>query len=319
MCGPGAGSHRLPPENMSPQQATDAGSSEDGFIVEGRWLQPGQGSQGAQTYSHMPPLQEGFYVPEPPMPLGPKALPWLPSRTCEDKDFTMLTKEDFLAKLNDVCDSFQPETKEVENFDLQTPHRTFELAAAEGALSRLMEEVMWSGPIRHMAICVMAQRVIMLADSIKKNPDTPGGRALMAALLSSVKQMCAANTSDVTINKAEKFSGRVVLLLGSASCSPEVLIKTCCEKYRQIDHHCMITALSMGAEPAGSAQLGKAFAAAINAWADAEAQYGPPGTAGGAGRPELLVHLFGSAGFAAWSKMLRLWHEQFMYPDNKRD
>lgn len=33
-------------------------------------------------------------------------------------------------------------------------------------------------------------------------PRASGGRALMAALLSSVKQMCAANTSDVTINKA---------------------------------------------------------------------------------------------------------------------
>ena len=265
-------------------------------------------------------------MPEPPVPLGPTALPWLPSRRPANPDFKMLEKADFLAKLNEVCDAFQPEEVPIIGItglspmseSAPSPQNTFKLAVAQSSLSTLLEEAMWSGPIRHMAICVMARRVIMLADSIRSNPETPGGKELMVALLTAVKQMCAANTNDVAVSDGERFSGRVVLLLGSASCMPEQLLKKCGERYRQIDQHCKILALSMGAEPAGSAQLGKAMAIAVNAWGDAEEKYGPPGTAGGAGRPELMVHLFGSAGFHAWAKTLRIWYEQSFYPDQRR-
>ena len=106
----------------------------------------------------------------------------------------MLTQEKFLERLDAVCDSFQPLDSattyliEVKGDEAAQSPRAFQLANAEGALSRLVEEAMWSGPIRHMAICVLAQRVIMLTDSIRSDPDNaPGGRELMVALLSSVK------------------------------------------------------------------------------------------------------------------------------------
>lgn len=240
-------------------------------------------------------------------------------------DFKLLTPEKFLERLDAVCDSFQPlDTAtsyliEVKGDEAPQSPRAFQLANAEGALSRLVEEAMWSGPIRHMAICVMAQRVIMLSDSMRSDPNNaPGGRELMVSLLSSVKQMCAANTGDITISRHDKFSGRIVILFGSASCTGEQLLKDCGERYRDIDQNCMLIAVSMGAEPAGSAQLGKTIAAAVNAWGEAEAKNGPPGTAGGAGRPELLIHLFGGAGFTAWAKVLKLWMEQYHYPDEKR-
>lgn len=301
-----------------PQQFVEG---EDDVIVDGRWV-----SKGLVYQQMMSAVQEGFYIPEPPVPSGPKVLPWLPSRTSPNKDFKMLTPEEFLEKLNGVCDAFQPlepspaamiaHTRPGQA--LESP-RAYQLAAAEGSLSRLVEEAMWSGPIRHMAICVMAQRVIMLADSIRDNPDTsPGGRELMVSLLSSVKQMCAANTGDITVSRSDKFSGRIVILFGSASCTPEDLLKCCEDRYREVDQHCILIAVTMSAEPAGSAQLGKTIAAAINAWGEAEAKFGPPGTAGGAGRPELLIHLFGTAGFGAWAKALKLWHEQSYYPDEKR-
>mmetsp|Transcript_60411 Transcript_60411/g.141240 ORF Transcript_60411/g.141240 Transcript_60411/m.141240 type:complete len:765 (+) Transcript_60411:70-2364(+) len=299
-----------------------AQAEDDGIIVDGRWAQP----QGGQMQMQVP---DAFFVAEPAMPMGPKALPWLPSRRPGSDDFKMLEKDDFLNKLNEVCDAFQPDDLPVvisglgfspmsESSASPQSQNQFKLAVAQGSLSTLVEEAMWSGPIRHMAICVMARRVIMLADAIRTNTETPGGKDLMVALLSAVKQMCAANTNDVTISKTDRFSGRIVLLLGSASCLPEQLLKQCEERYRQVDQHCMILALSMGAEPAGSAQLGRAMAIAVNAWGDAEEKYGPPGTAGGAGRPELLIHLFGSAGFHAWAKLLRLWYEQSFYPDQKR-
>ncbi|CAK9083381.1 Uncharacterized protein SCF082_LOCUS39579 [Durusdinium trenchii] len=305
------------PDGM-PQQFVEG---EDDVIVDGRWV-----SKGLVYQQMMSAVQEGFYIPEPPVPSGPKVLPWLPSRTSPNKDFKMLTPEEFLEKLNGVCDAFQPlepspaamiaHTRPGQA--LESP-RAYQLAAAEGSLSRLVEEAMWSGPIRHMAICVMAQRVIMLADSIRDNPDTsPGGRELMVSLLSSVKQMCAANTGDITVSRSDKFSGRIVILFGSASCTPEDLLKCCEDRYREVDQHCILIAVTMSAEPAGSAQLGKTIAAAINAWGEAEAKFGPPGTAGGAGRPELLIHLFGTAGFGAWAKALKLWHEQSYYPDEKR-
>eukprot|EP00438_Fugacium_kawagutii_P027585 Skav230749 [mRNA] locus=scaffold3436:135312:137110:+ [translate_table: standard] len=297
-------------------------TSDDAFIVEGRWAPAG--SPPVQVQRHHP-VKEAFFVPEAPVPTGPKALPWLPSRTTQNPDFVMLTQEKFLERLNLVCDSFQPFDSastyliEVKGDEAPQSPRAFQLANATGALSRLVEEAMWSGPIRHMAICVLAQRVIMLADSIKSDPDNaPGGRELMVALLSSVKQMCAANTGDISISRNDKFSGRVVLLLGSASCTGEQLLRECSERYRDIDQNCMLIAVSMGAEPAGSAQLGKTIAAAVNAWAEAEAKNGPPGTTGGAGRPELLIHLFGGAGFAAWAKVLKLWQEQSHFPDEKR-
>ena len=292
---------------------------DDGIIVNGSWAMPQNPGQVPTQY----PNPESFFVPEPPVPLGPTALPWLPSRRPESADFKMLEKEDFLSKLNEVCDAFQPDEVPITGLSPMSespasPQNTFKLAVAQSSLSTLLEEAMWSGPIRHMAICVMARRVIMLADSIRNNPETPGGKELMVALLTSVKQMCAANTNDVAVSKGERFSGRVILLLGSASCMPEQILKECGERYRQIDQHCIILALSMGAEPAGSAQLGKAMALAVNAWGEAEDKYGPPGTAGGAGRPELLVHLFGSAGFHAWAKTLRIWYEQSFYPDQRR-
>jgi len=296
-------------------------TSDDGFIVDGRWVTTGTPS----SLQQMPPVKEAFYVSEPPIPTGPKALPWLPSRSTSNPDFKMLTPEKFLERLDAVCDSFQPlDTAtsyliEVKGDEAPQSPRAFQLANAEGALSRLVEEAMWSGPIRHMAICVMAQRVIMLSDSMRSDPNNaPGGRELMVSLLSSVKQMCAANTGDITISRHDKFSGRIVILFGSASCTGEQLLKDCGERYRDIDQNCMLIAVSMGAEPAGSAQLGKTIAAAVNAWGEAEAKNGPPGTAGGAGRPELLIHLFGGAGFTAWAKVLKLWMEQYHYPDEKR-
>jgi hypothetical protein len=270
-------------------------------------------------------VKDAFYIQDAPVPTGPKALPWLPSRTTQNPDFKMLTQEKFLERLDAVCDSFQPLDSattyliEVKGDEAAQSPRAFQLANAEGALSRLVEEAMWSGPIRHMAICVLAQRVIMLTDSIRSDPDNaPGGRELMVALLSSVKQMCAANTGDISWSRNDKFSGRIVLLLGSASCTGEQLLKDCGERYREIDQNCMLIAVSMGAEPAGSAQLGKTIACAVNAWGEAEARNGPPGTTGGAGRPELLIHLFGGAGFAAWAKILKLWQEQSHFPDEKR-
>lgn len=305
--------------------ASDLGNrfdtSDDGFIVDGRWVTTGTPS----SLQQMPPVKEAFYVSEPPIPTGPKALPWLPSRSTSNPDFKLLTPEKFLERLDAVCDSFQPlDTAtsyliEVKGDEAPQSPRAFQLANAEGALSRLVEEAMWSGPIRHMAICVMAQRVIMLSDSMRSDPNNaPGGRELMVSLLSSVKQMCAANTGDITISRHDKFSGRIVILFGSASCTGEQLLKDCGERYRDIDQNCLLIAVSMGAEPAGSAQLGKTIAAAINAWGEAEAKNGPPGTAGGAGRPELLIHLFGGAGFTAWAKVLKLWMEQYHYPDEKR-
>ena len=306
--------HVTPPLTANPSLPL---FEEDDVIVDGRWL-----SRGLERR-----LEPEFYVPEAPVPTGPKALQWLPSRISPDPDFKQLAQEEFLQKLNVVCDSFQPlepspvaliQQVRPEQQALESP-RAYQLAAAEGALSRLVEEAMWSGPIRHMAICVMAQRVIMLAESARDSPETsPGGLELLVALLSSVKQMCAANTGDIMVDKREKFSGRVVLLLGSASCTPEGLLKSCKDAYREVDHSCILIAVSMTAEPAGSAQVSKAIAAAINVWGEEEARFGAPGTAGGAGRPELLVHLFGMAGFAAWAKMLRLWHEQSFFPDEKR-
>jgi len=132
--------------------------------------------------------------------------------------------------------------------------------------------------------------------------------------------MCAANTADVAVEKGptDRFSGRVVLLLGSASCSTDQLMKTCGERYRQLDPSCLVLALSMSAEPAGSAQLGKALATAVNSWQAEEEKLGPPGTAGGAGRPELLIHLFGAAGYSAYAKLLQIWDQQTYFPDQTR-
>ncbi|CAE7801248.1 unnamed protein product [Symbiodinium sp. CCMP2456] len=311
------------PPISSVQRYNEYGQAEDdGFIVNGSWAQP-QPQQPGHFQAPMAAPPDAFFVPEPPTPLGPSALPWLPSRRPENADFKMLEKKEFLSKLDEVCDAFQPDEVPITGLSPMSetpisPQNTFKMAVAQSSLSTLLEEAMWSGPIRHMAICVMARRVIMLADAIRNNTETPGGKDLMVALLTSVKQMCAANTNDVSVSKTAKFSGRVILLLGSASCMPEQLIKQCGERYRQIDQNCMILALSMGAEPAGSAQLGKAMALAVNAWGEAEEKYGPPGTAGGAGRPELLVHLFGSAGFHAWAKTLRIWYEQSYYPDQRR-
>lgn len=306
---------------LGPEIAKRFDSSDDGIIVDGRWATAGSPS----SFQQMPSVKDAFYIPDAPVPTGPKALPWLPSRTTQNPDFKMLTQEKFLERLDAVCDSFQPLDSattyliEVKGDEAAQSPRAFQLANAEGALSRLVEEAMWSGPIRHMAICVLAQRVIMLTDSIRSDPDNaPGGRELMVALLSSVKQMCAANTGDISWSRNDKFSGRIVLLLGSASCTGEQLLKDCGERYREIDQNCMLIAVSMGAEPAGSAQLGKTIAAAVNAWGEAEARNGPPGTTGGAGRPELLIHLFGGAGFAAWAKILKLWQEQSHFPDEKR-
>eukprot|EP00931_Biecheleriopsis_adriatica_P113589 TRINITY_DN886_c0_g3_i1.p1 TRINITY_DN886_c0_g3~~TRINITY_DN886_c0_g3_i1.p1 ORF type:complete len:734 (+),score=161.54 TRINITY_DN886_c0_g3_i1:2-2203(+) len=303
-------------------QAQYSNGSDDGIIVEGRWLQTGQAD--LQQMQHMQPLYEAepapFYVEPAPPPVAPRPLPWLPSRRPAE-GAKMLDKEEFLKRLNEVCDAFEPNDSGMEGLGSGEYKMQQAFAAAEDSLIELVEQAVMSGPIRHLAICVLARRVTMLAESIRQNPDTPGGKRLMVALLTGVKKMCAANTGEVrqeTGERDDRFSGRVVLLLGSASCSADALLKTCGERYRQLDPHCLVLALSMGAEPAGTAQLGKALSIAVNTWAEAVERHGAPGTAGGAGRPELLVHLFGSAGFSAYAHLLRIWDEQAHFPDQKR-
>lgn len=296
--------------------------SDDGIIVDGRWLQHGQVPDQNQDYYYQQQnqVQMQHHVMEP--PIIPRRLPWVPGRKAASEMTKTMDKDEFLKQLNDVCDSFQPEEVNSSSAYDAGPHINFQLesayAAAEEALADLVESAVINGPIRHMALCVMARRVVMLAESIKHNEKTPGGRRLMVALLNGVKSICAADTAEVGVEASERFSGRVVLLLGSTSCTVKYLLETCGARYRQLDPHCIVIALSMGADPAGLAQIGKALATTVNAWTDAVTKFGPPGTAGGAGRPELMVHLFGSNGFAAWARFLRIWDEQAHFPDKKR-
>lgn len=318
-------------------QYSNGTSSDDGLIVEGRWVVP-PGQQESfhmhppwQPMQQMHPLQEEepeevMHFERAPPPVIPRPLPWLPSRNSECSDTETLDKDRFIQKLDDVCNQFQ--APEVDNTHVQEVNGTIvniqlegAFTAAEETLSELVQLSVMNGPIRHMAICIMARRVVMLSESIRNGSNTsPGGKRLMFALLTAVKQISAANTGEVAVQRGSdgKFSGRVILLMGSAMCSPDQLLKTCGERYRNLDQHCLVLALSMGSEPAGTAQLGQALNTAVTSWADAVAKDGPPGTAGGAGRPELLVHLFGSAGFAAWAQLLRIWDEQAHFPDAKR-
>lgn len=314
-------------------QFSNGTSSDDGLIVEGRWVQPGENflMNPWQPPQLMHPVheetpEEVMHFEKAPPPVIARPLPWLPSRNSERSDSEPMDKEMFIQKLDDVCGRFQ--APEVDNTHMQEVNGTVvniqmeaAFTAAEEALTELVEQSVMNGPIRHMAICVMARRVVMLAESIRNGSNTSsGGKRLMVALLTAVKQIAAANTGEVAIHRGEgdKFSGRVILLLGSAMCTKDQLLKQCGDRYRNLDPHCLVLALSMGSEPSGSAQLGEALNIAVTSWADAVTKHGPPGTAGGAGRPELMVHLFGSAGFAAWSQLLRIWDEQAHFPDAKR-
>lgn len=260
---------------------------------------------------------EVFMVPQSPAPAA-RPLPAVPRRVVPGEAPPSMGQDEFLDRLDFVCDGFA-NLEHVNLFDRNAAGMAYadRLNEAEISLDQLTATAVQCGPIRHLAMCVLARRAALLAELIRVGQDPPGGRPLMMALITSVKKICAADGDDVLVDRPQRFSGRVVLILGYGGNLAKDM-EDCMPKYRELDPSCLVIALSMGAEPSGSALVAKALELAVNAWAESVAQHGKPGTAGGAGRPELLVHLFGNYGFRAWALLLKLWEQQVVYPDQRR-
>ncbi|CAE8594586.1 unnamed protein product, partial [Polarella glacialis] len=92
------------------QQGRD---SYDSMLVDGHWAPgPHQGMMGSvpEQYHYEDQQQQAMahFAPAP-QPTVPRPLPWLPSRTASGEDVKTMDKEEFLRRLNEVCDSFHGE------------------------------------------------------------------------------------------------------------------------------------------------------------------------------------------------------------------